>query len=85
MDDIGRVAVGENAIPVTIDPVETMHGIILVAEGAAAVCVVVRNGDSSGMTQGAELVREVVHVDSAVRAEIVVKNEENVTHARRGL
>src|SRR6476469_8665462 len=83
VDDFGRIAVGENAIPIAVHPVESMDRIILFPEGGATI-EIFRDGDGRGMTCRGKLVGEIVHVDSAVRAEVVVKSEENITHGSEG-
>ena len=61
-----------------------MDGIVLGAQAAAGLPVL-GNGNGGGMAEGGELVREIMHVDSAVGAEVVVKGKENVAHAERRL
>ena len=84
MDDLGRTGVREDAIPVAVHLIETMHRIILFSQGGAAVCVV-GYGNRGAMPEDGELVGEIVHVNRAVRAEIVVENEKNIAHEKRGL
>jgi hypothetical protein len=84
VDNVRSTAVRENTLPIAIDSIESVHGIILFAQFEAAIRVF-RNGDGGGMAESGELVREIVDVDGAVGAEVVVKNEEDVAHGRRGL
>ena len=81
VDDVGRAPIGKNGGPVSVELVEALHGIVLRAQSRTAVFVF---GNSHGrrMAKGGELVREVMHVDGAVRAEVVIEDKENVTHAR---
>ena len=61
-----------------------MHGVILFAE-AVATLHVFRDCYGGRVPQGRELVRKVVDVDGAVRAEVVVESEKNVAHLARRL
>jgi hypothetical protein len=84
MDHIGRTAVGKNALPISVYLRETVDRIALVSQSSAAVAAFWK-GHGRGMAEGGELIGEVVDVDSAVRAEVVVENEKDVTHAERRL
>jgi hypothetical protein len=57
-----------------------VDGIILFAKARAAI-VVFGNSHGGRVAEGGELIREIVNVNRAVGAEVVVKNEENVAHA----
>ena len=83
-DYIRRPAIGKYTRPISVDLLEAMHGIILRARGPADV-VTFGKRHRRGMAEGGELVRKIVHVDSAVCAEVVVENEEDVAHAERRL
>jgi hypothetical protein len=78
-----RAAIGKNARPVSVHLIKALDGIILRTQGHAAVFVF-RNGDRHRVAKSAELVREIVHVDRAVRAEIVIESKENIAHCRAG-
>src|SRR3954466_13201688 len=82
VDDVRSTAIWEKLRPIAIDSVESVHRIILFAETGAAIGVL-GNGDGDGVPESGELVREIVDVNGAVGAEVVVKNEEDVGHALR--
>ena len=84
VNNVRPAAVRKDARPFTVDPIKSMDRVILFAEAGAAL-LIIRDGDGSGMTQGRELVGEVVDVNSAIRAEVVVENEEDVAHFARRL
>ena len=52
---------------------------MLVAEAAAAV-LATRDGDGDAVAERSQFVRKIMDVDSAVRAEVVIQNEEDVAH-----
>jgi len=84
VNDVRPATVRKNARPFAIDPIESMHGIILFAQSGAALRII---GDCNGsrMPQRRELVREIVDMNGAIRAEVVVESEENVAHLARRL
>jgi hypothetical protein len=84
MDEVRWLPIRKNVRPIAYDLVEAVNGIILFAEAGTAVGVF-GDGDGGGMSKRRELVREIVDMDGTVRAEIVIKNEKDVTHAERRL
>ena len=82
--DIRGQAVGENARPVSIHLVIGEHGVALLTQRRAGI-VAVRYRDRHAVARARQLVGEIVHVHSAVCAEVVVENEEDVAHAERRL
>jgi hypothetical protein len=84
VDDIRRTGIGKYSRPIALHLIKAMDGIILFSEAGPPVGVF---GDCNGggMATRNELVGEIMDVDGAVRAEIVVKNEQDVTHAERRL
>jgi hypothetical protein len=81
MNYFRRPAIWEKAGPVAIHLVEGLHAIILRPQTSAAVLAL---GDrhGRGVPEKAELVGEIVNVNGAVRAKIVVESKENVAHLR---
>jgi hypothetical protein len=84
VDDSRRLAIRKNAGPLAIHLVEALDRIILFAEARAAIGVF-RDGNRGRMAKLRELVREIMDVNRAVGAEIVIENEEDVAHADRRL
>src|SRR4051812_38292732 len=78
MDDFRRRAVGEKARPIAVNLVEAVNGIILLAQTRAALGIF-GNSNRRGMAEGRELVREVVDMDSAVGAEVMIKDKKDIT------
>ena len=85
MDDVGSATIGEETRPVAVYLIEALDGIALIAQGRSPVGVL-RNRDRGRMAEISELVREIVNVNGAVGAKIVIESEKDVTHANwRGL
>ena len=84
VNDVGRFTVRKKARPVAVDLVKARNCVELLAEPGAAV-IVCRNRYGSRMTEGGELVRKIMDVDGAVRAEVVIENEKDIAHADRRL
>jgi hypothetical protein len=84
MDHIGRTAVGKKALPIPIYLGETVDRIVLLSQSAPAVAAFWK-GHGRGMAERVELIGEVMDVDSAVGAEVVVENEKDITHGERRL
>jgi hypothetical protein len=61
---------------------ETVHRIVLLSQSSTAIAAFWKC-HGRGMAEGGELIGEVMDVDRAVRAEVVVENEKDVTHAER--
>jgi len=84
MNDPGRFAIRKKTAPVAIDLLESLNGVMLFAEPKAAVGIF-RDGNGGGMAALSELVGEIVDMNSAIGAEVMVKNEKDVAHAERRL
>ena len=84
VNDIRPAAIRKNVRPFAIHAIESMDGIILFAQAGAAFRII-WNGNGGGVPKRRELIGEIVDVNSAVRAEVVIKSEENVAHAERRL
>ena len=84
VNDIRPAPIRENLRPFAIHPIESMNGIILFTE-AGATFGIIRNGNRGGVPKRRQLIGEIMDMNGAVRAEVVIKNEKNVAHAERRL
>src|SRR5437588_11873464 len=81
--DIGSKAIGKESRPVADDLIEPLDAIILLTQ-AGAPASTFRDRNRGGMPGSRQLVGKIMDMDSAVRAEIMIKNEKDVTHSFEG-
>src|SRR5438477_9047756 len=81
MDDIRRLRVREKLRPIVRNFTENLNGILLFAEAGPKV-LTARYGDRNEVTESRQVVRKIMNMDRAVRAEVVIKDKQNIAHPR---
>src|SRR3954451_4887983 len=83
MHDIRGEGVRKKTRPIAIDLIATLDRIVLLAQASPSF-VIFSNSDRKVMPQRRQLVGEIMHVDSALRAEEVIEDKKDVTHGLDG-
>ena len=77
MDDIRRLGIWEKLRPIVGKFTEKPNAILLFPEAGPEI-LTAGYGDCDKVTESREIVRKIMDVDRAVRAEVVIEDKQNV-------